>query len=52
MSTHEGRFLETEDRETPRLFAPSLRQAIEDDPEVVGVDAAVEQLELWGLEAQ
>ena len=52
MSTHEGRFLEMGDRETPRLFAPSLREAIEDDPEVVGLDTAVEQLELWGLEAQ
>ncbi|GAG42706.1 unnamed protein product [marine sediment metagenome] len=41
MSTHEGRFLEMQDRETPRLFAPRLGQAIEDDPEVLGVDAAV-----------
>jgi transposase len=52
MSTHEGRFFELGDRETPRLFAPSLRQAVEDDPEVVGLDAAVERLDLSGLEAQ
>jgi transposase len=52
MSTHEGRFLELGDRETPRMFAPSLREAVADDPEVVGLDAAVEQLELRELEAE
>ena len=50
MSTHEGRFYELGDRETPRMFAPSLQQAVEDDPEVLGVDAAVERLELRELE--
>jgi len=52
MSTHEGRFYELGDRETAGLFAPSLRQAIADDPEVLGVDAAVEQLDLSELEAR
>lgn len=52
MSTHEGRFYELEDRETPRMFAPSMREAVADDPEVLGVDAAVEQMDLWELEAQ
>ena len=52
MSTHQGRFLELGDRETPRMFGPSLRQAVEDDPEVLGLDAAVERLDLSGLEGQ
>jgi transposase len=51
MSTHQGRFYELEDRETPRMFAPSMREAVADDPEVLGVDEAVEQMELWELEA-
>jgi len=34
------------------MFAPSLRQAVADDPEVLGLDVAVEQLDLWELEAQ
>jgi len=34
------------------MFAPSLRQAIEDDPEVLGLDAAVERMDLRELEAQ
>ena len=52
MSTHEGRFYELGDRETPRMFAPSLQQAVEDDPEVLGLDAAVERLDLRELERQ
>lgn len=43
--------MELGDRETPRMFAPSLREAVADDPEVLGLDAAVEQLELRQLEA-
>jgi len=51
MSNGDGRFYELEDRETGRLFAPSLREAVADDPEVVGLDGAVEQLDLSALEA-
>jgi hypothetical protein len=51
MSTHQGRLYELEDQETPRMFAPSMREAVADDPEVLGVDAAVERMEVWELEA-
>ena len=36
MSGHDGRFYELGDRKTPRMFAPSLWQAVADNAE--GVD--------------
>lgn len=51
MST-DGRFYELQDRDQPRLFAPSLRQAVEREPDVVALDAAVERLDLSELEAR
>lgn len=45
------RFVLRQDRESPRLFAPSLREAIADDPEVVALDGAVEQLDFSAFEA-
>jgi transposase len=50
MST-DNRFYEMQDRETPRLLAPSLRQAVEEDPEVLALEAAVAALDLSALEA-
>ncbi len=52
MSTDQGRLYELEDRETRGMFAPSMRETVADDPGVPGVDAAVEQMDLWELEAQ
>ncbi len=49
---NDGRFYELQDRDTPRLFYPSPRQAVADEPEVLALDAALEQLELAQLEAQ
>ena len=49
---NDGRFYELGDRETPRLFAPSLREAVADDPEVLGVDWAIAQLDLKAMEQQ
>ena len=37
-----------QDRDMPRRFAPSLRQAVADEPEVL----ALEALDLSSLEAQ
>jgi transposase len=48
----DNRFYEMQDRETPRLLVPSLRQAVEDDPEVLALEAAVGALDLSGVEAQ
>ena len=47
----DSRFYELEDREQERMLAPSLRQAVEEEPGVLALDAAVEQLDLSGLEA-
>ena len=47
----DGRFYELRDREQPGFYAPSLREAIADDPEVLALDAAVERLDFAGLEA-
>jgi transposase len=51
MST-DGRFYDLGDRDQPRLFAPSLREAVADDADVLALDAAVEQLDLSTLEAR
>jgi transposase len=48
----DGRFYQLKDRETPALFAVSLREAAADDPEVMGLDVAVGQLDLAEVEAQ
>ncbi len=48
----DNRFYEMEDRDTPRMFAPSLRQAVAEGPEVLGLEAAVAALDLIGLEAR
>jgi hypothetical protein len=34
------------------MFGPSLREAVEEEPEVLALEAAVEALDLSGLEAQ
>ena len=49
---NDGRFYELLDREQPRLFAPSLTEAVVEDRDVLGLDAAVERLELTALEAR
>ena len=48
----DGRFYDLPDRDQTQIFAPSLRQAIADDPEVLAFDAAVDQLDFaaWAAE--
>jgi len=48
----DGRFYELGDREQPKLYGPSLREAIADDAEVLALDAAVAQLDFGPLEAR
>lgn len=48
----DGRFYELRDRETAPLFGVSLRQAVADDPEVLGLDWAIAQLDLAAMEQQ
>lgn len=48
----DGRFYELKDRETPALFGASLREAVADDPEVLGLDLAVAQVDLGEWEAR
>jgi transposase len=50
MST-DGRFFELPDRDQSQVFAPSLRQAVADDPELLAFDAAVDQLDFTELDA-
>ena len=50
MST-DGRFLELLDRDQWRVLAPSLREAVKDDRELLAFDAALDQLDLTPLEA-
>ncbi|HUS80405.1 MAG TPA: IS1182 family transposase [Armatimonadota bacterium] len=47
----DGRFLELPDRDQLRVFAPSLRQAVAADQQLLALDAALEQLDLSALEA-
>ena len=47
----DGRFLDLPDRDQMRVFAPSLRQAVAEDQELLALDAAVDQLDLSALEA-
>ena len=47
---NDGRFYELQDREQPRLFAPSLRQAVGEDREVLVLDEAVARLDFSGME--
>lgn len=51
MST-DGRFYELQNREQPRLLAPSLRQEVAQEPDVLALDAAVEQLDFSEVEAR
>ena len=46
------RFYVMQDRDSTRILAPSLRQAAEEEPEVLALDAAVGALDLSALEAQ
>ncbi len=48
----DNRFYEMQDRDTPRMFAPSLREAVREEPEVLALEAAVAALDLSALEAQ
>ena len=48
----DNRFYEMQDRDTPRMFAPSLREAVAEEPEVLALEAAVGALDLSALEAQ
>lgn len=48
----DGRFYELKSREQPQLFGPSLSQMVANEPDVLAVDAAVNQLDLSALEAQ
>jgi len=50
--TDDGRFYELPSREQTTLWAPSLRQAVEAEKDVLALDEAVEQLDLSALEAQ
>ena len=47
----DGRFLELPDRDQMRVFAPSLRQVIVADRELLALDAALDELDLSALEA-
>ena len=48
----DGRFYALPDRDQSEMFAPSLRQAIADDPELLALDAAIDQLDFTALEAE
>jgi len=48
----DGRFYDLQNREQPRFFAPSLRQQVEQEPDVLALDAAVQRLDLSELEAR
>jgi transposase len=50
--TDDGRFYELPSREQTTLWAPSLRQAVEAEKDVLALDEAVEELDLSALEAQ
>ena len=47
----DGRFVELPDRDQMRVYAPSLRQAVAQEPELLAFDAALEALDLAALEA-
>lgn len=47
----DGRFLALPERDQLRVYAPSLRQAIAPEPELLAFDAALDQLDLSALEA-
>src|ERR1039457_3752156 len=47
----DGRFLELPDRDQWRMVAPSLRAAVQDDRELLALDAAIDELDLSALEA-
>jgi transposase len=48
--TNDGRFYPLHDRDQPQFFAPSLRQAVGDQEDVLALDSAVERLGLSQLE--
>lgn len=50
--TTDNRFYEMQDRDTPPMFGPSLRQAVADEREVLALDLAVAALDLSALEAR
>lgn len=50
--TDDGRFYRLPSRDQTTLWAPSLRQAVQEEEDVLALDAAVEQLDLSALEAQ
>ena len=47
----DGRFVELPDRDQLRVFAPSLRQAVAQEPELLAFEAALDALDLSALEA-
>ena len=48
----DNRFYEMQDRDSPRMFAPSLRETVAEEPEVLALEAAVGALDLSALEAR
>lgn len=50
--TDDGRFYELPSREQVLLWAPSLRQAVAEEKDVLALDEAVERLDLSALETQ
>src|SRR3989304_8578184 len=52
LMNNDGRFYDLPSQDQAPLFARSLRQEVEGEKEVLGLDAAVKQLDLSGMEAQ
>jgi hypothetical protein len=43
----DGRFVELPDRDQMRVYAPSLRQAVAQEPELLAFDAARSKRSIW-----
>jgi len=50
--SNDGRFYDLPSRDQAPLFAPTLRQAVEGETELLGLDAALAQLDLREIEAE
>ena len=46
----DGRFYDLPNRDQSQIFAPSLREAVADDPDLLAFDAAVDQLDFAELD--